>query len=823
MPLELVHTDTCGPFSKRTPRGEEYLILFIDDFSRFVWLGLMKHKDEAFEKFKSFKALVENESGHKIKCLRSDRGGEFTSNEFFDFCEEHGIRREFSTARTPQQNGVVERMNRTIQQMARAMLDESGTPATFWGEAAHAAVVILNKTNVRVNSTQTPHELWNGTTPTVKHFKIFGSNCYIKNTNEQLGKLEPRADEGILLGYSPHSKAYKCYNKRLGRIVDSIDVVVDEKGYIPRQVHHEDIEEDEGYPQRQNDEEEAQEEPEEQTRIEEKTPSRYVQKNHPESQIMGQKEAGIQTRRTLAEASSYLALLSSVEPKNVAEACKDEHWVKAMDEELEQIEKNNTWELVPKPKDKNVIGTKWVFKNKLNENGEVIRNKARLVCKGYAQQEGINFEETFAPIARLEAIRMFLALSSFQKFKVFQMDVKSTFLNGDLEEEVYIEQPDGFILGNDPNLVCRLKKALYGLKQAPRTWYYRLDKHLHQQGFSKGSADSNLYIKVENDKLLILVVYVDDIIFGSNEEDMSQSFALVMQKEFEMSLLGELTYFLGLQIQQKEGGIFLSQTKYLKQILKKYGLEDSKPVCTPMVTGCSLSANDESAAVHQPTYRSMIGSLLYLTGTRPEIMHAVGIVGRFQANPKEMHLQAVKRIFKYLQGTQNYGLWYPRDTDLTLHAYTDADWAGSVDDRKSTSGGAFFMGSRLDSWFSKKQSSVALSTAEAEYVAASSCCTQLLWMMQTLQDFQITCTPPISILCDKTSAISISKNPVMHSKTKHIPIKYHFLREQVLEQKVKLEHVTSKEKVVDILTDPLSREAFEYLRHKLGIVDASSC
>eukprot|EP00253_Pinus_taeda_P007112 PITA_07112 len=321
---------------------------------------------------------------------------------------------------------------------------------------------------------------------------------------------------------------------------------------------------------------------------------------------------------------------------------------------------------------------------------------------------------------------MFLSLSSFQNFKVFQMDVKSTFLNGDLEEEVYIEQPDGFILGNDPNFVCRLKRALYGLKQAPRAWYYRLDKYLHQQGFSKGSADSNLYIKIENDKLLILVVYVDDIIFGSNEEAMSQSFAMVMQKEFEMSFLGELTYFLGLQIQQNEGDIFLSQTKYLKQILKKYGMEDLKPVCTPMVTKCSLSANDESAVMHQPTYRSMIESLLYLT-------------------------------------------------------------------------------------------------AEAEYVAAASCCTQLLWMMQTLQNFQITCTTPITILCDNTSAINISKNPYMHSKTKHIAIKYHFLREQVLEQKVKLEYVTSKEQVADILTKPLPKETFEYLRHKLGVVDASSC
>eukprot|EP00253_Pinus_taeda_P018896 PITA_18896 len=281
---------------------------------------------------------------------------------------------------------------------------------------------------------------------------------------------------------------------------------------------------------------------------------------------LGQKEAGIQTRRTIVEASSYLALLSSTEPQNVRETCKDECWVNAMDEELEQIEKNNTWELVPRPKGKNVIGTKWIFKNKLNENGEVIRNKARLVCKG--------------------------------------------------------------------------------------------------------SYESKLCLD-DAERIQNVLAWRTDIL-------------------------------LGLQIQQNEGGIFLSQTKYLKQILKKYGMEDSKPVCTPMVTGYSLSANDESTVVHQPTHRSMIGSLLYLTGTRPDIMHAVGIVGRFQANPKETHLQAIKIIFKYLQGTQNYGLWYPRDTDLTLHAYTDADGAGSVDDRKSTSGGAFFMGSILVSWFSKK-------------------------------------------------------------------------------------------------------------------------
>jgi len=268
------------------------------------------------------------------------------------------------------------------------------------------------------------------------------------------------------------------------------------------------------------------EEPEEE--LSEKAPSRYVQKNHPESQILREKGLGVQTRRTLVGSSSNLAFLSMVEPHSVSQATKDECWIQAMNEELDQIEKNHTWELVPRPHDKNVIGTKWIFKNKLNENGDVIRNKARLVCKGYAQQEGIDFEEPFAPVAKLEAIRMFLAFSSFQQIKVYQMDVKSSFLNGDLEEEVYIEQPEGFIFGNDKNLFCRLKKALYGLKQAPQEWYYCLDKYLQQQGFTKWYANINLYTKIENDKLLIIVVYVDDIIFGSNEESMCQKFASVM-------------------------------------------------------------------------------------------------------------------------------------------------------------------------------------------------------------------------------------------------------------------------------------------------------
>jgi hypothetical protein len=291
-----------------------------------------------------------------------------------------------------------------------------------------------------------------------------------------------------------------------------------------------------------------------------------------------------------------------------------------MNEELDQIEKNDTWELVPRPKNKNVINTKWVFMNKLNEDGQVTRNKTRLVCKGYAQIEGIDFEETFSPVARMEAIRLILAYACSKNVKVYQMDIKSSVLNGELEQEVYIEQPEGFQLSENTYYVCKLKKALYGLKQIPRAWYSRLDKYLQQVGFRKGSADINLYIKVSEDNILLIEVYVDDIIFGSDDDRLSQEFAKDMQNEFEMSLLGELSLFLGLKIRQSNQGIFISQTKYIREMLKRFGMEDFKPVITPMQTSCKLRKDDDSKSTDQRQYRSMIDNLLYVTTSRPDVM-----------------------------------------------------------------------------------------------------------------------------------------------------------------------------------------------------------
>jgi hypothetical protein len=314
------------------------------------------------------------------------------------------------------------------------------------------------------------------------------------------------------------------------------------------------------------------------------------------------------------------------------------------------------------------------------------------------------------------------------------------------------------------------------------------------------------------------MVYVDDIIFGCNKDSLVQWFASSMESEFEMSMIGELSFFLGLQITQRPDGIFISQGKYLREMMKRFQMEDSKPVGTPMVTGCKLSKDDDSPDVDQSSYRSMIGILLYITTSRPDIMHVVGMVGRYKAAPKQSHLQAVKRIFRYLKEKMTYGLWYPRNQSLQLTAYSNADWANCVDERESTSGGAFFLGNSLVAWLSKKQGPISLSTTEAEYIVAATCCSQVLWMIQTLADLEVKYTAPIPIHCDNTSAISVSKNPVLYSKTKHIPIKYYFLREQVTNQIVQVHYIPTSEQIADIFTKPLAKTLFEYLRQKLGVI-----
>ena len=413
-----------------------------------------------------------------------------------------------------------------------------------------------------------------------------------------------------------------------------------------------------------------------------------------------------------------VAFTSQIEPRKVDEALLEAEWVNAMHDELEQFEQNKVWSLVPRPTNQNVIGTKWIFKNKLNEEGKIIRNKARLVAQGYVQEEGIDYEETYAPVARFDAIRLLLSFACANDFRLFQMDVKSAFLNGIIKEEVYVEQPPGFEDDKYPVRVFRLHKALYGLKQAPRVWYEKLSSFLITHEYVRGHVDTTLFIKRMNTEMIVVQIYVDEIIFGSSDQTLCNEFAELMQHEFEMSLMGELTYFLGLQVKQMPNGLFVSEEKYTRELLIKYKLQDLKGKNTPMANGVKLDADEKGTSVDQKQYRGMIGSLLYLTASRPDILFSVCLCARFQSNPKESLLTAVKRIFRYLIGTENLGLWYPKCQELTLLGFCDADFVGCRVERKSTSGSCLFLGGCLISWNSKKQNSIALSTAEAEYIAS---------------------------------------------------------------------------------------------------------
>ena len=392
-----------------------------------------------------------------------------------------------------------------------------------------------------------------------------------------------------------------------------------------------------------------------------------------------------------------------------------------MDEEIAAIERNDTWEMVELPENHQPIGVKWVYKRKMNAEGKIERYKARLVAKGYRQKAGIDYDKIFAPVARMETIRLLISLAAQYKWSIYQMDVKSAFLNGVLEKEVYVEQPPGYMKVGKETKVLKLKKALYGLKQAPRAWNTRIDTYLRKNRFVQCPYEHALYVKEKEGNLLYVALYVDDLIFMGNNETMIKEFKEVMAREFEMTDLGLMKYFLGLQVRQDKTGVFVSQEAYAKSILKKNKMDDCNPVSTPMELGAKLSKFEGGDQVDANKYRSLVGSLRYLTCTRPDILYSVGVVSRFMEEPKYSHWKANKRILRYIKGTETHGLFYSESIEYKLMGYSDSDWYGDVDDRKSTSGYVFYLEDTTFTWASKKQPIVTLSTCETEYVAASWC------------------------------------------------------------------------------------------------------
>lgn len=449
-----------------------------------------------------------------------------------------------------------------------------------------------------------------------------------------------------------------------------------------------------------------------------------------------------------------------------------------------------------------------------------MKHKARLVAKGYAQRHGVDYDEVFAPVARIETVRVLLALAARGSWEVHHMDVKSAFLNGDLAETVYVQQPPGFIVG-DGGKVLKLKKALYGLKQAPRAWNAKLDKELLALGFVRSKLDHAVYRRSKENSFLIVGVYVDDLIISGPDVDDIKMFKSEMKKKFNMSDLGLLSYYLGIEVKQDPSGITLCQSSYAAKIIDLAGMSNCNSSDTPMECRLKLSKKNEGELLNPTEYRSIIGSLRYIINTRPDLAFAVGVVSRYMEAPGRDHWLAVKRILRYLKGTLGYGCKYEKGAELKpmLLGYSDSDFAGDMEDRKSTTGVGYFLNGSLVTWASQKQKIVALSSCEAEYVAAAAAACQGIWLSRLVADFLGTKETTVRLLMDNLSAIALSRNPVHHDRSKHIDTRYHFLRECVEEGKVEIEHVRTAEQVADIFTKALGQVKFIELRSALGVID----
>ncbi|GJU34965.1 retrovirus-related pol polyprotein from transposon TNT 1-94 [Tanacetum coccineum] len=773
--LHLLHMDLCGPMRIASINGKRYVLVIVDDYSRYTWVHFLRSKDEAPEVIKTFLKRITVLLQSLVIIIRTDNDTEFKNQILKEYFDSVGISHQASSVRTPQQNRVVEQRNRTLVEAARTMLIFSCAPLFLWAEAIATACYTQNRSIIHRRFNKTPYKLINGRKPDTSFLHVFGALCYPKNDHEDIRKLGAKGDIGFFIGYSADSCAYRVYNRRTKKIMETMNVTFDELSAMA-------FEQSSSKPGLQG--------------MTSGQISSGLDLTYALSTITTQNPTeGELDLLFAAMYDDYIGGQPLVAPRTVlaAQAPQVLQTLTAttttadtaptptnsssqatnfpnISQDVDELETQQHVQHQPVTIADNVLNAMFdenTFVNPFatpstsaaessssqyhDEENTVIRNKTRLVVRGYHQEEGIDFEESFAPVARMEAIRIFLAYAAHKSFTVFQMDVKTAFLHGTLKEDVYVCQPEGFIDADHPSHVYKLKKALYGLKQAPRAWYDELSTFLLQNHFFKGTIDPTLFIRHFEDDILVVQVYVDDIIFGSTHPMYTQLFSNLMKTRFEISMMGEMTFFLGVQVNRSPYGIFINQSNYVLEILKKYGMEICDPVGTPIEIKDKLDLDQNGSPVDATKYRSMIGALMYLTSSRPDIVHATCLCARYQAKPTEKHLK------------EDYG--------FELTEFSDADYAGCKDTFKSTSGGAQLLGENLVSWSSKKQDCTALSIAEAEYVSLSVCCAQVIWMRTQLTDYGFHFNK-IPIYYDSKSAIAISCNSVQHSRTKHIAVRY---------------------------------------------------
>ena len=800
-PLELIHTDVCGPMQNESVGRSRYYLTFIDDCTRYTWVYFLRNKSEVVQKFKEFEAFVTNQSGRKIKRLRSDNGGEYVNHEMKALLKEKGIRHELTVPHTPQQNGVAERKNRSLMDCARSMLNHAELPKKLWAEAVSTAAYIQNRAPSAALKGSIPFTLWFGRKPNLKHLRVFGCVAFAHVVVRQ--KLDNKAEKLRFVGYGGPTKGFRLYNESTGQVVLRKDVIFSEQDFGKYDTNEVILGDAELEPKL------------DEPKVEEPKSS-PVRQPSPEVKSRPQRERRPPVRYCDEFCNIHYALIA--DPLTLTEALQSENamkWQNACDEEYNSLLANDTWELVELPKGRQAVGCKWVFRTKYNSDGSVSRFKSRLVAKGFSQSHGVDYDETYSPTLRLSSLRLLLAIAVEKKLLVHQMDVNNAFLNGNLCEEIYMSQPEGYVKPGEETLVCKLKRSLYGLKQAPRCWNETLTRSLKNLGFNQ-TSDLCVFSK----QSAIVAVYVDDLIIMCESDQEMKKIKSQLMECFQMKDLGELSFILGIKVEkmnEDHSVLQLHQQMYILNVLKRFALSDVKPVSTPCDTSVNLKKEDGSKSVDAVNYQAMVGSLMYIAmATRPDIAYAVSLVSRYCSSPTETHLTAVKRIYRYLKGTLSLVLQF-KSTSGTLVGYSDASWASDQDDRRSTSGVVFMMCGGAISWLSKKQPTVTLSTAESEYVSLCAAAQEATWLRSLLNDLVNLCDPTV-IFEDNQSCIALSRG-VQHSRSKHIDIKFHFIRECVAKCVISVQYCCSDLMIADILTKPLPRSRFADLRAKLGLCE----
>lgn len=832
--LELIHSDLCGPMETQSIGHAKYLLTFIDDHSKKVFVYFLKSKSEVLDSFKTFKNYIECQTGLKIKTLRTDNGGEYCSNEFNRYCKVNGIQHQLSTAYTPQQNGVAERMNRSLIEKAKCLLFDADLPKCYWAEATNMAAYLINK-SVSSSHEKIPDEIFYKKRVDMSNLKLFGCKAMVHINKEKRKKLDSKSTAAIFVGYDDDIKGFRCINTKTRKLIISRDVIFFEKTPAKltinlcndevREIERSDessaeidgISPDESKPDIQNDTEDN-------TMIESPSLLENDPDYEPDETLRIEPQQRTLRSQNKVNVPSFkltnFAFLS--QPATPSEAINSEEWKVAMDEEIKSHRLNNTWSLVKLPNGRKPIKAKWVFKIKQNDVDEDIKCKARLVAKGCSQKYGIDYNETFSPVVRYNSIRFLMALAVKNGYKIHQMDVVTAFLQGDLNEEIYMEQPECYDDGT--KRVCKLHKSVYGLKQAGRQWNLKLDAALKEHNLKRCETDPCVYF--EKDLKIIIAIYVDDfIILYKNSNDLDELMEF-LNKKFNMKDLGPVKNCLGIRINQSKNGeeITMDQSAYIQEILKRFGMLDCKPVGTPRETSQKLSENnitEENNLVGKIPYQEAVGSLLYLAqATRPDIAFAVNDVSRFNLKHTNEHWQAVKRIFRYLKGTSDYRLCYKKNKDTRLQAFSDADWAAEIDGRRSCSGYVIKMSNGAISWCSKRQPIVALSSTEAEYIALSSTVREVIWIRMLAKEVDANFGESTIVYCDNQSSIKLASSEAYRPRTKHIDIRYHHIRNKVDDGTIVVKHCSTHDMTADSLTKAVSKEKTKFCAEEMSLLPA---